>query len=140
MRVVLDTDVVIAALRSPRGASAAILRMVEDGQCTMLLSVALALEYQAKCILSEHRVAAKLTEQEAAAFITTLVELAEPVHMWFLWRPQLQDPGDEMVLETAVNGRADALITFNLRDYAGVTAKFGITVLQPRDALRRLRT
>ncbi len=58
--------------------------------------------------------------------------------MRFLWRPQLRDPNDEMVLETAVNGRADAIVTFNVRDFATAPGQFGIEVLKPAEVLRRL--
>lgn len=59
--------------------------------------------------------------------------------MHFLWRPQLRDAGDEMVLETAVNGRAEALVTFNQRDYGSVPSSFGTEVVLPREALRRIK-
>ena len=67
-----------------------------------------------------------------------MAALIEPVTTYFLWRPQLRDPSDEMVLEAAVNGHADAIVTFNIRDYGAVPGEFGVGVLQPRDALRRL--
>jgi len=135
---VLDTDVVVAALRSPRGASAAILLAAADGRATLLMSVPLVVEYEATCTLAEHRLAAQLSEGEIAQFLDGLAALAEPVDSHFLWRPQLRDPGDEMVLEAAVNGRADAIVTFNVRDYGGGPAKFGVAVLKPAEALRRI--
>ena len=61
-----------------------------------------------------------------------------PVPRCFLWRPQLRDPGDEMVLETAVNGRANLLVTFNVRDYGTVPERFGIQVTTPRQAMERI--
>jgi putative PIN family toxin of toxin-antitoxin system len=135
---VLDTDVVVAALRSPRGASAAILLAAADGRATLLMSVPLVVEYEATCTLAEHRLAAQLSEGEVAQFLDGLAALAEPVDSHFLWRPQLRDPGDEMVLEAAVNGRANAIVTFNVRDYGGGPAKFGVAVLKPVEALRRI--
>jgi predicted nucleic acid-binding protein len=71
--------------------------------------------------------------------VDAVVALVEPVETHFLWRPQLRDPGDEMVLEAAVNGRASALVTFNIRDYGDVPARFGVEVLVPREALKRIR-
>ena len=139
MRVVLDTDVVVAAIRSPRGASAAILRAARQGQVKLLASVPLALEYEAVLNRAEHRLAAGLSDREVKIFATAVVGLAEPVTTHFLWRPQLHDAGDEMVLEAAVNGRADALVTFNARDFGTVPAQFGIEVLLPREALRRIK-
>ena len=125
-------------MRSPRGASAAILLAAVDGRATLLLSVPLVVEYEATCTLAEHRVAAQLSEKEVAQFLDGLAALAEPVESHFLWRPQLRDPGDEMVLEAAVNGRADAVVTFNIRDYGGGPGKFGVAVLKPGEALRRI--
>ncbi len=138
MRVVLDTNVVIAAMRSPRGASAELLRFIVRARVILILSAAMALEYEAVCTLPEHRLAAGLTEAEVLAFVDGIMALAQPVRMRFLWRPQLRDPNDEMVLETAVNGRADAIVTFNVRDFAPATARFGIEVLKPVEVLRRL--
>ena len=65
--------------------------------------------------------------------------LIEPIKTYYLWRPTLRDPNDEMVLETAVNGRANAIVTFNLRDYGAVPGKFNIEVLTPAIAIRRVR-
>jgi putative PIN family toxin of toxin-antitoxin system len=138
--MVLDTDVVVAAMRSPTGASAAVLRLLDDGIGTLLLSVPLALEYQATCQLAEHRLASGLEADEVAVFVDTLIAIAEPVEIYYLWRPQLRDAADEMVLEAAVNGRADTLVTFNQRDYGTAPARFGIELLRPGEVLWRMRT
>jgi putative PIN family toxin of toxin-antitoxin system len=139
VRVVADTDVIVAAMRSPGGTSAAILRTARQGGITLLVSVALAMEYEATCSEAEHRLAAGLSDREVEIFLDAVVAMAEPVKTYFLWRPQLRDPGDEMVLETAVNGQADALVTFNLRDFGAVPARFGIELMIPREAIRRMR-
>ena len=138
MRLVLDTNVVVAALRSPSGASAALVGQALDRQFTLLLSVPLVLEYEATCSDPNQRIASGLSQSEVETVISALCAVAEPVEGWFLWRPQLRDPSDEMVLETAVNGRADALVTFNARDFGDVPRTFGVEVLPPRHALRRL--
>ena len=135
----MDTDVVVAAMRSPRGASAAILRAARQGRATLLLSMPLALEYEAVCSRAEHRLAAGLSDREVSVFLTAVVALAEPVTTHFLWRPQLRDPDDEMVLEAAINGGADALVTFNVRDFGSVPIQFGLKVLLPREAIRRIK-
>ena len=135
----MDTDVIVAGMRSPGGASAAILREARQGRVTLLVSVPLAMEYEAVCSEAEHRLAAGLSEREAEIFLDVVVAMAEPVETHFLWRPQLRDPGDEMVLEAAVNGQADLLVTFNVRDFGGVPSRFGIEVMIPRDALERIR-
>jgi putative PIN family toxin of toxin-antitoxin system len=137
--LVLDTDVIVAAIRSPAGASAAILRSVRQDQATLLLNVPLALEYEAVCRKADHRVAAGLNERQVDSFVDAVIAMAEPVETHFLWRPQLRDPNDEMVLEVAVNGRADALVTFNLRDFGNAPNRFGVELLLPREAIGRIR-
>jgi putative PIN family toxin of toxin-antitoxin system len=139
MKFVLDTDVIVAALRSSEGASAALLRAVRWKRAEMLLSVPLLMEYEATCRLAEHRLASGLSESEIEVFLDGLVFLGEPVETHYRWRPQLRDPGDEMVLETAVNGQARAIVTFNRRDYGEAPGRFGIDVLSPGEALRRTR-
>jgi len=139
MRIVADTDVIVAAMRSPTGASAAILRAARQGKVSLLASVSLAMEYEAVCSEAEHQLAAGLNAAQAIIFVDAVVALAQPVKTHFLWRPQLRDAGDEMVLEAAVNGRADALVTFNVRHFGEVPGRFGIEVLLPRDALKRIR-
>ncbi|MFZ1086237.1 MAG: putative toxin-antitoxin system toxin component, PIN family [Terracidiphilus sp.] len=140
VRLLLDTDVVVAALRSPRGASAELLRRLDSGKAIMLLSVALALEYEAKCMMAEHCMAAGISYAEARIFVDGLIAMAEPVQSHFRWRPQLRDPGDEMVLEAAVNGRADAIVTFNEKDLREARPSFGIAVIRPGEALRRIES
>jgi putative PIN family toxin of toxin-antitoxin system len=135
----MDTDAVVAAMRSPVGASAAILRAVRQGQATLLLSVPLAIEYEAVCRRSEHREEAGLSGRQVEIFLDAIIAMGEPVQTHFLWRPQLRDPNDEMVLEAAVNGRADALVTFNVRDYGTAAAQFGVEVLLPRVAIARIK-
>jgi putative PIN family toxin of toxin-antitoxin system len=138
MRLVLDTDVVVAAMRSPTGASAALLVAALDGRVTMLANVALMLEYEAVCSRGVHLEAAGLSAGEVGAFLDAIAALVEPVESHYVWRPRLRDPGDEMVLEAAVNGHAEAIVTFNTRDYGSEPSEFGIRVLLPRDGLRSL--
>jgi len=136
---VLDTDVIVAAMRSPGGGSAALLGMVLDQRAIMLASVPLFFEYEAKCVSPEHWTAAGLTLKRAEAFVHGLAALIQPVKTHFLWRPMLKDPNDEMVLEAAVNGQASAIVTFNLKDYGAVPNTFNIDVIRPAEALRRVR-
>src|SRR5260370_13067458 len=139
LKVFLESDVVVAVMRSPGGASAEIVRKVRRGRVTLLVSFPLAVEYEAICSEAEHRLAAGLSEREVEIFLDAVVAMAEPVTTHFLWRPQLRDPGDEMVLEAAVNGQADLLVTFNVRDFGTVPSRFGIEMMIPRDALERIR-
>ena len=139
MKLVLDTNVVVAALRSPNGASAALLTAARQGRATLLATVALALEYEAVCRQAEHRLASGLSDRDVDIFLDALIALAEPVETHFMWRPQLRDPGDEMVLEAVANGGADALVTFNVRDFGIAPSHFGVEVLLPREAIRRIK-
>jgi putative PIN family toxin of toxin-antitoxin system len=138
MRFVLDTNVIVAGLRSPTGAAAALIDRALSRTFTLLLSVALALEYEAVCRDPAQRIVSGLSETEVGTIITALSAVAEPVATRFLWRPQLHDPADEMVLEAAINGMADALVTFNRQDFGQMPDRFGIALLSPQEALRRL--
>jgi putative PIN family toxin of toxin-antitoxin system len=140
VRIVMDTDTVVAAMRSPTGASAELLRLARRRKVVLLATPALVLEYEAVCGRAEHVLAAGLSRAEVAVFLDAIGDLVEPVAIWFLWRPQLRDPGDELVLEAAVNGRADALVTFNVKDYSPAAERFGLPVLLPREALARVVT
>jgi len=139
MKLVLDTDVIVAAMRSPRGASAALLLAADAGEVELLASVPLHLEYEAVCTRADHILASGGTRRDIEMFLDGLADLISPVEPWFLWRPQLHDAGDELVLEAAVNGRADALVTFNRADYLPAATSFGMTILLPREALQALR-
>ncbi len=134
----MDTDTIVAAMRSPTGASAALLRAARAGRVTLPATAPLCLEYEDVCSRPEHVEAAKFGPADLTVFLDAVVDLVEPVNLWFLWRPQLRDPGDELVLEAAVNGRADAIATFNRRDFRPATDRFGIDVLLPAAAIRRI--
>jgi putative PIN family toxin of toxin-antitoxin system len=138
MRLVLDTDVLVAAIRSGTGASQRVLRAALERRCTLLLSVPLVIEYQAVMTRSEHLKASGLSADEIAELLDALIKVAEPVRLAFLWRPQLADPNDEMVLEAAVNGSADRLVTFNRKHFADVGTRFGIVVCGPGDVVAAL--
>jgi predicted nucleic acid-binding protein len=73
-------------------------------------------------------------------FLDQLISMAEPVQLFFRWRPQLRDPGDELVLDAAVNGQANAIVTFNEKDLREARAGFGIEVLRPGEILWRLKS
>lgn len=139
VKLVLDTDVIVAAMRSPTGASAALLLAALEGKVTLVANVALMVEYEASCMRAEHRLASGLSAIEVGIFLDAIAALAVPVETHYLWRPQLRDPGDEMVLEAAVNGTAEAIVTFNLRDYGVAAERLGVKLLLPRDALKLLR-
>ncbi len=135
----MDTDVVVAAMRSPSGASAALLRLLLDGEGVWLLSVGMALEYEAICMLADHRLAANASAEDVTNLLDTIFGVSVPVEIHYQWRPQLTDAGDEIVLEAAVNGRADAIVSFNHRDFRGAPGRFGIQLRTPAEVLREIR-
>jgi putative PIN family toxin of toxin-antitoxin system len=131
MRIVLDTDVMAAAMRSDRGASRQLLLAALDRRVVVLASVPLMLEYEAVLTRPEHLAEISLTAGEAGEVLDAVASVAEPVLLRFLWRPQLRDPDDEMVLETAVNGGAQRLATFNVRHLGPAAQRFGIGAARP---------
>ena len=99
----------------------------------------LILEYEAVLTRPEHLEASGLTSSQVNEVLDALVKVSIPVPLRFLWRPRLKDPADEMVLETAVNGAAEWLVTFNLRHLANAAREFGIHVARPCDARKEIR-
>jgi putative PIN family toxin of toxin-antitoxin system len=140
MRLVLDTDVVVAALRSDRGASRQLVLAALDRSVEMLVSVPLVLEYEAVLTRPPLLKDVAMTIADVGAVLDAILSIAVRVDMRFLWRPQLKDPSDEMVLETAVNGSADYLATFNLRHLQEAAALFGIRAAVPGQVLRKIRS
>ncbi|MBL8551132.1 MAG: putative toxin-antitoxin system toxin component, PIN family [Hyphomonadaceae bacterium] len=131
MRVVLDTNVIVAAFRSPRGASARLVNAGRLARIEALVSGALFFEYEAVLTRAEHLLAAGANANDARRFLDALALWAKPVRIAYLWRPQLSDADDEMVLECAVNGRAAALVSFETATFAVAAPRFGIEVLTP---------
>lgn len=109
-----------------------------DRQIALVLSVPLAIEYEAVLMRPEHLRDAGIGAADVGVLLDALVLIAEPVSFAYLWRPALRDPDDDMVLETAVNGGAEAIVTFNGRDFLPEAARFGIAVLRPQEVLLRM--
>jgi putative PIN family toxin of toxin-antitoxin system len=137
---VVDTDVMVAALRSDRGASRQLLLAALDRRFELLLSVPLILEYEAVLNRPEHLAACGLSGDEVGRILDDLAAVARPVRLAFRWRPRLSDPDDDMVLETAINGSADAIVTFNQRDFVSGTIGFRCAVISPATALQQIRS
>lgn len=135
MRVVLDTNVVVAALRSRRGASFRVLSLVGTGRFETTVSVPLVLEYEE--VLTRQSATLGITSEDVAAVLDYLCSASVHQTVFFLWRPRLPDPEDDMMLEAAVAGGCDAIITHNTRDFAGADS-FSIRVLTPREFLEEL--
>lgn len=133
--VVLDTNVLVAGLRSRRGASALVLSLVGVGRFNINLSVPLLLEYED--VLLRPNANVPLTAEAIGDVLDYHCAVARQHPIFFLWRPFLRDPKDDMVLELAVKAECHYIVTFNAKDFAGVE-QFGLEVLPPGDFLRRI--
>ena len=141
MRLVVDTDVVLSGLRSTIGASRVLLLAVEAGMVTPLVSVATVIEYEAVLKRVEHLQAALLSVEEVDRFLDDFVAHADHITPHFRTRPSARDPDDEMFAELAINGQADALVSFNVGDHRPAdprASQLGVPVYRPGDILRRL--
>lgn len=131
--IVLDTNVVIAALRSKRGASARLLSLVGTGRFEIHDSVPLILEYED--VLQRQSVDLGLSDQDISDVVNSLCALAQHHEIYFLWRPTLPDANDELILELAVSARCDYIVTHNVGDFRGVE-QFGVVAVTPGEFLR----
>ncbi len=132
--IVLDANVVISALRSRRGASYAVLRRIGK-TWVPLISVPLILEYEATA--KREAESLKIPESTVEAIVRAFCFTGRETDVYFRLRPFLSDPGDEFLLELAVAGRADAIVTHNVRHFVGAD-QFGIRVMTPRQFLRTI--
>jgi putative PIN family toxin of toxin-antitoxin system len=137
--MVLDTDVLVAAFRSEHGASRQLLIAALDERFVLLASTAMWLEYEAVMTRPSQLAAMQLNATEVRDVLAGLATVAEQVLIHFLWRPVLTDAEDEHVLDLAMNGRADMLVTFNQDDFTEASKTFQIKVVTPAVALRDLR-
>lgn len=138
MRFVLDTNILVAGVRSRTGASNALLVAGFRRRFQWCCSVPLFYEYEEVLNRAEFLLDTGLSRETVDKLIKTVALALTPVEVNFRWRPQLSDPDDEMVLEAAINARATAIVTHNMRDFGAVPARFGIELLAPSNALRRL--
>ena len=134
-RIVLDTNVLVAGLRSSLGASYRLLSLVGTGRFTHVISVALLFEYEAAVTRPASGV--RLSRQAIDDVLDFVCAAGQPQEIYFLWRPTLPDPSDDLVLEVAAHGRCDRIVTFNTRDFAG-SERFGVRVETPAMFLRSI--
>ncbi|MCG1040915.1 putative toxin-antitoxin system toxin component, PIN family [Burkholderia sp. b14] len=139
-RIVLDTSVIATALRSACGAGNALLRLVAQQKVVPLVTPALFLEYEDVLKRPEQCLVTGLDVEAIDRFLAALASACEPVEIQFQWRPQLRDASDEMVLETAINGRAYALVTYNVRDFLPAAGRFGLRVARPGELLKEIHS
>lgn len=138
--VVLDTSVIVAGLRSRRGAANVVLRFVARNDLTLLATPPLFLEYEDVLKRPEQRLEHGLDVQQIDELLAELAAIIKPVETHFRWRPQTHDPDDEMVLEAAINGRADGLVTYNAADFLTAGRRFGIRVITPPELLKEMKS
>ncbi len=138
MLLVLDTDVIVAAV-SATGASRFLLREIGLGHLVAAASVPLLLEYEGVLKRPDTLRRAGGTAADMDVILDQLAAVLQQVPIWYLWRPQLRDANDDMVLEAAANAAATHLVTFNIRDFGTTPGRFGITLCRPGDLARILR-
>lgn len=140
LRLVIDTDVMVAAFESPSGASRQLMLDILDGKASLLLSVSLMLEYEAVLTRSAMLTRSRLSVAEVLEALDDLAGRCIPVAFDYRWRPAAQDADDDLVFETAINGGADVIATFNIADMSDGAERFGIAVERPGEVLKRIRT
>jgi putative PIN family toxin of toxin-antitoxin system len=138
MKVVFDTNVLVAASRSRQGASFALLSMLPSTQFQVALSVSLFTEWQAVMTRPEN-LPTGMTSDDAKAFLRYLASIAHLQDVFYLWRPRLKDPDDDMVLECAVAAGCRYIVTHNVRDFAGIDS-LGVQAIRPADFLALIRS
>ncbi len=131
-QIVADTNVFVTALRSQLGASYKLFSLIDKDIYQLNLSVPLALEYEAvsKRMLGE----IALSEKEIDDILDFVISNSNRLQIYYLWRPQLKDPGDDMVLELAVTANCNYIITYNINDFKGIE-NFGIKAITPKEFL-----
>jgi putative PIN family toxin of toxin-antitoxin system len=133
--IVIDTSVLVSALKSRRGASFKILSLIPTGKFEFHLSVPLVVEYES--VLKRAELDIEWTWDEIDELLDIICFFGSRHDIWYLWRPLLQDAGDEFVAELAITAEADIIVTHNVRDFKGVE-KFGIRAMTPKEFLQEI--
>jgi len=139
LRVVIDSDVLLSGFISPEGASRQLVLGALDLGFALLLSTPLLVEYESVLRRPHHLTRARATAEDVSEILDALAGLCVPVVFDYHWRPTGAHADDELVVETAINGHADALATFNLKDMREAGARFGFDVQRPGPLLKRIR-
>jgi putative PIN family toxin of toxin-antitoxin system len=140
VRLVLDTSVIVSAVRSAAGAARAVTEAALRGELELLLSVQLALEYEAVLLRDNNLAAAAYSLHQMEGFLLSLLNVSVGIGLESYEGPASPDPDDNHVLSLAAHGRADAIVTYNLRHFAAPCRELGVNLYTPGEALRRLRS
>ena len=139
MRIVLDTASFVSAVRSGGGAGSAVVKSILSGEVVALMDHKLGLEYREVALRPEHLAVSPLSREGILDLIATVEGVAEGVRVTMKHRPLSPDPKDDMVLDIAINGRADAIVTSNIRHFMAAAKRHKIAVLTPAQLLEKLR-
>lgn len=135
LKIVIDTNVIISALKSRNGFSFKLLSIIDDKRFRVFISVPLILEYEDVIKRSESQI--KLSFTEISDILDYICLIAEQRKIFYLWRPFLKDPKDDMILELAVESECDYIISFNKKDFKKIE-KFNLEVITPKELLRKI--
>jgi putative PIN family toxin of toxin-antitoxin system len=139
MRTVLDTSALISALRSGTGAAAEALRLALLGELTILMDYKLACEYRDVALRAEQLRASDKSREQTTSILDALEAIAEPVFVGFQHRPLSADANDDMILDVAINGNAEAIVTYNTKHFRQAAKRFELAVWTPAELLNKLR-
>jgi putative PIN family toxin of toxin-antitoxin system len=134
-QIVIDTNVFISALRSRRGASYRLFTLVDAGKFEVNISVPLVLEYEQSAL--NHISETPLSKEDIGDILDYICKVSNQKKVFYLWRPALKDPKDDMILELAVAASCDFIVTYNKQDFQGAE-RFGLEVVTPREFLERI--
>ncbi len=135
LKIVIDTNVIISALKSRNGFSFKLLSIIDDKRFRVFISVPLILEYEDVIKRSKSQI--NLSFTEISDILDYICLIAEQRKIFYLWRPFLKDPKDDMILELAVESECDYIISFNKKDFKKIE-KFNLEVITPKELLRKI--
>ena len=133
--IVIDTNILVAAQRSQRGASSKLMTLLGQGHFVSHISVPLVLEYEA--VLMRQHQELGITAKDVLDVVDAMCQFSQWHEIYYLWRPFLPDEKDEMLLELAIKASSAQIITYNERDFKGASG-FGVEVTTPKTLLKKL--
>jgi putative PIN family toxin of toxin-antitoxin system len=134
-QIVVDTNVIVSAMRSKRGASYALVMLFGMEKFTNCISVPLIIEYEKQLADKKHKLPFK--NSEIRAVLDYFCNISEHTRIYYLWRPYLKDPKDDMLLELAIASNSDFIVTFNIKDFVGAD-DFGVKAITPKEFLEKI--